>query len=333
MSFTKSTGSTALEDSHDNLGAVYLRMVLDQYNNWNFPSSGYVAVFDLSSTRPGLGADVEYYSGTARFEKAFGTDNNHYRIGFDYYTTFKGERPIYNAFALGGFQNLSGYSQREFLVDGALLGRMVYERRLFSLPAFGKGIYWGGSLEAAEPGESSQRPPAKRRDLFGLDVSGGRYTAGALLLCGGACRSGKYGGLPVPGTPALSRLIERAGRDAYTADRITGRLNPKPGTRRNNRKAAYGRTGPETHCPRRPARRIRVHQAVRESRLGAREAAVAHARRCGRCRPGNLHRPLAQCRSVRSRSRLGEGVHYDDCTAKIDRQAASLRTGTGSGVH
>ena len=104
VSFTKSTGSAALTDSHDNLGAAYLRVVLDQYNNWNFPSSGFLAVLDLSSTRPSLGADVEYYSGAARLEKAFGTDNNHFRIGFDYYTTFNGERPIYNAFALGGFQ-------------------------------------------------------------------------------------------------------------------------------------------------------------------------------------------------------------------------------------
>jgi len=177
VSFTKSTGGTALEDSHDNLGAVYLRMVLDQYNNWSFPSSGYVAALDLSSTRPGLGADVEYYSGTARFEKAFGTDNNHYRIGFDYYTTFKGERPIYNAFALGGFQNLSGYSQREFLVDGALLGRMVYERRLFSLPAFGKGIYWGGSLEAADLENRLNGPPQS-----GVIYSGSMYLAADTLL-------------------------------------------------------------------------------------------------------------------------------------------------------
>ena len=152
-------------------------MVLDQYNNWHFPSSGFLAVLDLSSTRPSLGADVEYYSGAARLEKAFGTDDNHFRIGFDYYTTFNGERPIYNAFALGGFQNLSGYSQREFLVDGALLGRMVYERRLFSLPAFGKGIYWGGSLEAASIENRLNGP-----DPSGVIYSGSMYLAADTLL-------------------------------------------------------------------------------------------------------------------------------------------------------
>jgi NTE family protein len=177
VSFTKSTGSTALDDSHDDLGAVYMRLVLDQYNNWNFPSSGFLAALDLSSTRPSLGADVEYYSGSARLEKAFGTENNHFRIGFDYYTTFGGDRPIYNAFALGGFQNLSGYSQREFLVDGALLGRLVYERRLFSLPAFGKGIYWGGSLEAAEVDNRLNGP-----DPSGVIYSGSMYLAADTLL-------------------------------------------------------------------------------------------------------------------------------------------------------
>jgi len=177
VSFTKSTGAAALADSHDNLGAVYLRVVLDQYNNWNFPSSGFLAHLDLSSTRPGLGADVEYYSGAARVEKAFGSDNNHYRIGFDYYTTFNGQRPIYNAFALGGFQNLSGYSQNEFLVDGALLGRMVYERRVFSLPAFGNGIYWGGSLEAATIDHRLNGP-----DPSGVTYSGSMYLAADTLL-------------------------------------------------------------------------------------------------------------------------------------------------------
>ena len=222
VSFTKSTGSAALTDSHDNLGAAYLRVVLDQYNNWHFPSSGFLAVLDLSSTRPSLGADVEYYSGAARLEKAFGTDNNHFRIGFDYYTTFDGERPIYNAFALGGFQNLSGYSQREFLVDGALLGRMVYERRLFSLPAFGKGIYWGGSLEAASIENRLNGP-----DPSGVIYSGSMYLAADTLL--GPCYFAV--GLSETGNTAVTcswvarckRLIERGRAGAYTADRITGR--------------------------------------------------------------------------------------------------------------
>ncbi len=69
VSFTKSTGSPALPDSHDDLGAAYLQLTLDQYNNWNFPSSGYIASLNLSTTRQSLGSDVDYYSGTARLRK------------------------------------------------------------------------------------------------------------------------------------------------------------------------------------------------------------------------------------------------------------------------
>ena len=174
----------------------------------------------LGTTRPSLGSDTEYYSGAARLEKAFGTENNHFRIGFDYYTTFGGDRPIYNAFALGGFQNLSGYSQREFLVDGALLGRMVYERRLLSLPAFGKGIYWGGSLEAANR-ESTQWSRSEWRDLFGLDVPRSRYFTRALLLCRGPVRNWKYRWCTCSSGARCKRLIEQ-GTGAYTADRIAG---------------------------------------------------------------------------------------------------------------
>jgi NTE family protein len=178
VSFTKASGSPDLEnDLHAQLGAAYVRLVLDQYNNWNFPSAGYVGSLEVSTTRRSLGADVDYDSGSARFEKAFGTNDNHFRIGFDYNTSFGDERPIYNAFRLGGFLNLSGYGEREFLVDGALLGRIVYERRVYTLPALAKGIYVGGSFEAANLEDRLNGPPPS-----GVLYSGSVYFAADTLL-------------------------------------------------------------------------------------------------------------------------------------------------------
>jgi len=177
VSFTKATGSAVFPDQHDQIGTAYLNVLLDQFDNWYFPSSGYTAMAELGTTRPSLGSDTEYYSGAARLEKAFGTERNHFRIGVDYYTSFGDERPIYNAFALGGFLRLSGYSQQEFLVDGATLGRFVYEHRIALVPTVTKGIYWGGSLEAANLENRLNGP-----EPSGVIYSGSMYLAADTIL-------------------------------------------------------------------------------------------------------------------------------------------------------
>ena len=102
---------------------------------------------------------------------------NHFRIGVDYMTSFGGERPIYDAFGLGGFLKLSGYNQREFLVDGATLGRFIYERRIALVPTVTKGIYWGGSLEVANLENRLNGP-----EPTGVIYSGSTYLAADTIL-------------------------------------------------------------------------------------------------------------------------------------------------------
>ncbi|HKE42963.1 MAG TPA: patatin-like phospholipase family protein [Steroidobacteraceae bacterium] len=177
ISFTKGTGSAILPDQHDNFGAAYLQVVLDQYDNWSFPSTGYLAVMNLGTSRPSLGSDTDYDTGIARLEKAFGTEKDHYRIGLDYYTSFDTERPIYDAFQLGGFLKLSGYSQQEFLVDGATMGRFVYEHRVAFVPTVAKGIYVGGSVEAANLENRLNGP-----EPGGVIYSGSLYLAADTIL-------------------------------------------------------------------------------------------------------------------------------------------------------
>jgi NTE family protein len=177
ISYTKGTGSAVLPDQHDQLGTVNLSVVVDQYDSWNFPSKGYLAAILLSASRDSLGSDRDYDTGTARLEKAFGTEKDHYRIGVDYFTSFGSDRPIYNAFPLGGFLKLSGYSQQEFLVDGATVGRLVYEHRVALVPTITKGIYWGGSLEAANLENRLNGP-----EPSGVIYSGSMYLAADTIL-------------------------------------------------------------------------------------------------------------------------------------------------------
>ena len=186
-----------------------------------------MAAFDLSSTRLGLGADVEYYSGTARFEKVFGTDTIYYRIGF----------------IIPRRSRVSGRSTT-----------LLHSGDFKTCPAICSGNFWSTAPSSDEwcmsvgcspcppsaresIGEVHSKPPTWRivstapKAAVRLDVSGGRGPLGPRPLCGGACRSGGNTAVYLFLGCRSSRLIEHS----------TGRLHPctgsqvaesKPGTRR-----------------------------------------------------------------------------------------------------
>lgn len=162
LSFRTATGLPVFDRTYDHLGEVHARLLIDQFDNWDFPTEGYFLHAEARASRLDLGADVEYDTGIVQVEKAFGSDRNRFRAGVVYNSSFGSERPLYDAFALGGFLRLSGYSDREILTDGALLGRFVYERKIADFAAVARGVFVAASLEAAEidnrlngPGDSS----------------------------------------------------------------------------------------------------------------------------------------------------------------------------------
>jgi NTE family protein len=143
---------------YDHIGTVGATLLLDQFDHWDFPTKGYLLRAEARTSREELGADREYDSGVLHLEKAFGTDRNRYRAALVYNSSFDTERPIYDAFALGGFLRLSGYADREILTDGAVLGRFVYERKIANLAPVSRGVFVAASLEAAEIEERLNGP-------------------------------------------------------------------------------------------------------------------------------------------------------------------------------
>lgn len=149
-SFRTSTGLPVFDRTYDHTGEVNARLLVDQLDNWDFPTSGYLLNVEARASRIDLGGDVDYDTGILQAEKAFGSDRNRFRAGLIYQSSLGTERPLYDAFALGGFLRLSGYSEREILTDDALLGRFVYERKIADFAAVARGVFVAASLEAAE---------------------------------------------------------------------------------------------------------------------------------------------------------------------------------------
>jgi NTE family protein len=61
--------------------------------------------------------------------------------------------PSYAQFQLGGFFNLSGYSEGQFTGGNVQYGRVMYYRRILKGGVF-EGAYGGFSLEAGKVGKS-----------------------------------------------------------------------------------------------------------------------------------------------------------------------------------
>ena len=158
VSFRTATGVPAFDREYDHVGSVGVRLNIDQFDNWDFPTTGYLLRAEARTTREELGADTDYDTGVFQFEKAFGSDRNRYRAGVVYTSSFDTERPIYDAFALGGFLRLSGYADREILTDGSVLGRFVYERRIATLAPVSRGLFLAASIEAADIEERLNGP-------------------------------------------------------------------------------------------------------------------------------------------------------------------------------
>jgi NTE family protein len=158
QSFRTATGLQVFDRQFDHTGAVSARLLIDQFDNWDFPTAGYLLRAEARASRPGLGAEVDYDTGIVEVEKAFGSERNRFRTGVVYHTSFGSDRPVYDAFALGGFLRLSGYADRQILTDEALLGRVVFERKIADFAALARGVFVATSLEVAEIGNRLNGP-------------------------------------------------------------------------------------------------------------------------------------------------------------------------------
>ncbi len=131
-------------------GEVYARFIVDRLDNWNFPRRGSFARGEFSVANDALGADSDYERAVFEIQRAFGRDKHSVSILLRHGNAFGSQLPIFDSFELGGFQNLSGFQDRQILANRISFGRVVYGYQVGAAGALARGYYIGGSLEAAD---------------------------------------------------------------------------------------------------------------------------------------------------------------------------------------
>jgi NTE family protein len=127
--------------------SVYAQAVFDRLDAWDFPRSGTYGRFEYERAFEALGGDEAFDKASIEVQRAFGRDRHSVSVLARYGTAFGSDLPIFEGFSLGGFQNLSGYGERQVIANRIAFGRVVYGYQLGSAGAVAGNLIVGGSLE------------------------------------------------------------------------------------------------------------------------------------------------------------------------------------------
>ena len=161
--------------------AALLRYTVDRLDDWDFPRAGLFASASYEQSFEAFGDDVPYRKGSVELQQAFGRDRHSLALSARHGNAFGSTLPLVEAFTLGGFQNLSGFGERQFQANRVSFGRAVYAYQIGAGGAVVKGFYAGGSLEV---GEVSERLNVASPTVNGFEISRKRewVTAGSAFL-------------------------------------------------------------------------------------------------------------------------------------------------------
>ena len=161
--------------------AALLRYTVDRLDDWDFPRAGLFASASYEQSFEAFGDDVPYRKGSVELQQAFGRDRHSLALAARHGNAFGSTLPLVEAFTLGGFQNLSGFGERQFQANRVSFGRAVYAYQIGAGGAVVKGFYAGGSLEV---GEVSERLNVASPTVNGFEISRKRewVTAGSAFL-------------------------------------------------------------------------------------------------------------------------------------------------------
>lgn len=149
------TGSPLFPTEETRFTAFTGSFVVDQLDALDFPRHGGALAIRAKAAREVLGGEEDYnrVEAAATQVLSFGrhTLGGTLRLGYSPGSTLPGAE----LFGLGGFLNLSGYQNDQFLGSELHYGRLIYYNRVMNLPPpLGTGLYAGLSLETGRVGTS-----------------------------------------------------------------------------------------------------------------------------------------------------------------------------------
>ncbi|MDX1656476.1 MAG: patatin-like phospholipase family protein, partial [Candidatus Competibacteraceae bacterium] len=152
-------GTLSLPEPDFQEGAITARLRYDRLDDAFFPRSGSALSLDAYHSRTELGAGQDYTRLEARWLTAASRGRDAWHWLFWLGSGLEEELPVFDQFSLGGFLRLSGYRTDRWLGGNAGFGRLVYYRRVDTLPATAGGaVYLGSSLEAGRVWEGRFEP-------------------------------------------------------------------------------------------------------------------------------------------------------------------------------
>jgi len=152
--FTLNSGPASMTptDGDADIGAVRVRMRIDQLDSVKFPRSGYAATAVVLNSRTGLGAHDNYTRWEGDIATAVSSGDNTVQLALKGGGAIGSDPlPAYDQFSFGGFLRMSGYRTGQFYGESLAFARLVYYRKL-SRAVLTEGVYAGASLEAGRIG-------------------------------------------------------------------------------------------------------------------------------------------------------------------------------------
>lgn len=165
------TGSPELPEFSYESGNAFARLAVDRLDNYNFPEEGWLGAVEYDIAREDLGGDSEFEQ-VRLVANGFTSLGNGHVVGLGglVNSTISGSADIQDRFRLGGFLNLSGYTEDSLSGQQAGVLSAIYYRRFEGLPFL--SWYLGGSLEYGGVWED-------KGDLFDDAIPSGSLFLGA----------------------------------------------------------------------------------------------------------------------------------------------------------
>ena len=145
-----SSGVAQLPDGHQRVAAWRAQLTIDRLDNFEFPRRGYLISIDGRFARPVLGAQADFDRLSVDWQQGFGGGRTSVLVEARLDTALGGTLPLAEAFALGGFQNLSGFKRDQVLASRIAFLRAVARERIVGFPPLLPSLYAGLSLEGAD---------------------------------------------------------------------------------------------------------------------------------------------------------------------------------------
>jgi len=146
-----STGSPVLPELIETSAGARAKVFTDQLDSAFFARNGYYASGSLYSADESMGSDRNYQRGELNLNGVKSWGKHTFNTSVWGGSSLGSNMPAYEAFALGGPLQLSGYRIGEFSGSRMAFGRVIYYNRALPLPdLLGSGVYIGASAEAGK---------------------------------------------------------------------------------------------------------------------------------------------------------------------------------------